>query len=74
LNCVSEHTVARALRSREILVRHRAFGSVFSPPRRVTGMAFPSVSRRHTEPLGAAVVALGLGAWARASFFARAIR
>jgi len=55
---------------RQILVRHHASGSVFSRSRRGSGMAFPSVSWRHTEPLGAVVLALGPVAWGRASFFA----
>jgi hypothetical protein len=42
---------------RRILVRHHASGSAFSRSRPATGMAFPSVSWRHTEPLGAVVPA-----------------
>jgi hypothetical protein len=49
---------------------HHASGSAVSRSRPATGMALPSVSWRRTEPLGAVVLALGPGAWGRASFFA----
>jgi hypothetical protein len=51
--------------------RHRASGSAFSQSRQATGMAFPTVSWRHTELLGAGVAAPGPGAWGRPSFSAR---
>ena len=44
-----------------------ASGSAFSRSRPATGKAFPSVSWRHSEPPGAVVLALGVGAWGRAS-------
>ncbi len=56
-------------RVRQILVRHHASGSAVSRLQRVTGMAFPSVSWRHSEALGAVVLAPEPGAWGRASFF-----
>jgi hypothetical protein len=49
---------------------HHASGSAVRRSRRATGMAFPSVSWRHSEPPGAVVLALGRGAWGRASFVA----
>ena len=54
--------------ARLIRAHHRASGSAFSRSRQATGMAFPTVSWRHTEVLVAAAAALGPGVWGRPSF------
>jgi hypothetical protein len=53
------HCAARWVR--QILLRHHAFGSAFARSRPATGMALLSVSWRHSEPLGAVVLAVAPG-------------